>query len=293
MAKKIKNRIYMLVLILFGSMLFTGCVSTKIAEEKLINTMKKEEMPVNQPAKEPETDEGEKQPIEESSAPVVSENPYGEILDMYYNALLQRRNEPYAEFEKFLTEDQIPYCIINPYWTWTLRQEDGPRTADIMSKEGFAYEDLNGDGVDELLIGWIDNECWNLEQGYVFAVYTIVDGRVVLALEGWERNLYVVGADGYLYNSTSSSASEGSTVKYLFDLQQEDFLQPVEGIYGYGEYDRICKKHITNLSEIHGLEDVRNYETELMDMNEALAMEEAWMASGKALNYSTFTEYNR
>lgn len=50
----------------------------------------------------------------------------------------------------------------------------------------------------------------------------------MLAVEGWERNRYVVGEDGYLYNAGSSGADQHQGSKYRFDPSRTDFLELVE-----------------------------------------------------------------
>jgi hypothetical protein len=105
-------------------------------------------------------------------------NPYKDILDEYYQAINEHQTNP----EQFDANNygSLILSIVNPYWA--LENEEN-----ILSMVGFAYVDLNEDGIDELVLGWIDNEFWNMDEGYMFAVYTIVDGKVTPAIEGWER----------------------------------------------------------------------------------------------------------
>jgi hypothetical protein len=176
--------------------------------------------------------------------------------------------------------------IINPYWSWG-------NTEKMLSKVGFAFVDLNEDGIDELVLGWTGNEFWNMDEGYVFAVYTIVDGKATLAIEGGERCLYVIGKDGYLYNSGSSGAYESTYIKYSFSLEREDFLEPVEKIYSYpyGDGEKLWE-HITNPEDINVIEYKEKHQDLLIDENKALTMGEAWMESGIEIDYTLFSVYD-
>lgn len=149
----------------------------------------------------------------QTPAPTTAEaDPYADILEQYTQALTQREPDAYPE---------LPVAITNPYWAW--QDEDG-----LLDRIGCARLDLNEDGVEELVLGWAGGEFWNLDEGYVFAIYTLVDGQPVLAAEGWERNLYVIGEDGLLANCGSSSAWQTVWTKYRFDPEAEGFLEAVE-----------------------------------------------------------------
>lgn len=182
------------------------------------------------------------------SAPVAPEpetavsNPYAALLVRYKEALALRQPEDYPD---------LPISLTNPYWAWT-------DTDSLLDRTGYVQMDLNGDGSPELLLGWLGNEFWNLNEGYVFAIYTLVDGQPVLAVEGWERNTYVLGTDGYLYNCGSSGADRTEWDKYRFEPSAEGYLETVEHI---------------SVPE---------------NGQEAIEIGEGWMASGASLPYISF-----
>lgn len=216
-------------------------------------------------------------------APMPSEkqeNPYKEILDIYYQ-LLQERQTSSGQYIEIPDEYDITISVFNPYWSW-----EGAEN--ILSKEGYAFVDLNEDGVEELLIGWVGNEFWNMDEGYVFAVYTIVDGEVVMAIEGWERCLYVIGEDGYLYQSGSYSAWESYYTKGKFNPEYEGYLEPVEELYSYyshngeeAEPDWRYRKNSAESEAVH------------IEREAALELGEGWMTSGMKLDYTLFSEYEQ
>lgn len=216
---------------------------------------------------------------------------YKPILDLYYEALYEHQTNPSQwQPDQYDTEYGLLASLVNPYWAWG-------DADDILEKEGFAFLDLNDDDTDELVLGWVGNESWNMDEGYVFAIYTIMDGEIVLAVEGWERNRYVIGENGYLYQNGSSGASESTYIKYKFSLEQEGFLVPIEKLYSqpnlYAESarDEIWWEHVTNADDIGTIEFTGKHEELWMSGDEAIALGEAWLSSGIAIDYTRFSEY--
>ena len=169
-------------------------------------------------------------------------DPYAALLSRYEEALTLRQPDDYPD---------LPISLTNPYWAWT-------DTDSLLHRTGYVLTDLDGDGSPELLLGWLGNEFWNLNEGYVFAIYTLEDGQPVLAVEGWERSTYVLGEDGFLYHCGSSGADRTEWNKYRFDPAAEGYLETVEHI---------------SVPE---------------DGQEAVEVGEGWMASGLSLPYLSF-----
>lgn len=206
---------------------------------------------------------------------------YQEILDLYYQALTEKWTSEQGAGHPLVT------CLYYPYWYWE-REED----LSLLDKVGFAFLDLNQDGIDELILGWIGNEFWNMEEGYVFAIYTLVDGKPVLAIEGWERNRYVIGKDGYLYNSGSGGASYTSFYKYNFKPELEGCLEPLEEVYSQGDANDYWWEHITNPEDIGVIEYTGKHEDLIIpDEDEAFSIGKSWMESGMKIEYTLFSDY--
>jgi hypothetical protein len=216
-------------------------------------------------------------------------NPYKDILHEYYQAIYEHQTNPeqWDWDTSNYAEKGLLYDIVNPYWSWE-------NTENMLSKVGFAFVDLNEDSIDELVLGWIGNEFWNMDEGYVFAIYTTVDDKAILAVEGWARCLYVIGKDGYLYNSGSSGADESTYTKYKFSLEWEDFLEPVEEVYSYYSYDdnEELWEHITNPEDIGVIEYTEKHQDLLIDGDEAYTMGESWMKLGMEIDYTPFCDYD-
>lgn len=85
---------------------------------------------------------------------------------------------------------------------------------------GFRLIDLNGQGTNELLIGAVD-------QTFVYAMYTLVDGEPVCVFDGGERNtLQILNGNKY-YNVASDGAGRTVFTFYAFyggELQFHDAL---------------------------------------------------------------------
>lgn len=64
-------------------------------------------------------------------------------------------------------------------------------------KLGYCYADVDGNGVDELIIG-IDKQ--------IYAMYTLVNNQPVQVIDAGERNAYYLEPDGVIVNVGSSSA---------------------------------------------------------------------------------------
>ncbi len=93
----------------------------------------------------------------------------------------------------------------------------------LLSKVGYAYSDLNGDGIDELLIGEISK---GSEPSIIFDIYTMVDRRPAHVLSGWYRDAYYIFEHGMICNDYSDSAfASGRKVLEIQHNDTEVFLQ--------------------------------------------------------------------
>ncbi|MCI7474434.1 MAG: hypothetical protein MSB10_12290 [Clostridiales bacterium] len=163
-------------------------------------------------------------------------DPYQPLLIEYELAFLQQQPNAYPD---------LVSAVIAPYWG-----QD--------HQLGYVRRDLDGDGSEELLLGWVGNDIWNLDQGYVFAIYTLVDDQPVLAVEGWERSLYVVSENNILCHCGSSGAGRTGWKQYRFDPSAEGFLVTLDQV------------------------------SVPVDGEGAIAIGESWMESGISLPYICF-----
>ena len=153
---------------------------------------------------------------------------------------------------------------------------------DLLDNIGYVIEDINGDGVAELLIG--ENMSGNYEnpkvESYVYNGYTYKNGEIVCFLEGWGRSSYRwMGNGNFLYNGSSSAMSsmfgqcylnaDGTELAWV-DFYYSDVVGDGSEIGFFhnttGMVDNSASEKI-DLSddEFWGLMD--NYKCELLDWN--------------------------
>jgi hypothetical protein len=210
-------------------------------------------------------------------------NRYRDVLVAYYTCMSELKKLKGQDIDNMTAG--LVYSIIYPYWT-------GDQGDDALTKIGFSFLDLNDDGKDELVFGWSSNDYWNMDEGYVFAIYTVVNEKAILAVEGGERYRYLVGEDGYLYEDSSDSAWESYYTKYRVNAECSNFCEPIEELFSFMNDEGTCSwGHITDPKDIGVAEYTDRRKDLLIDEDEALAIGETWMKSGITIDYTTLSDY--
>ena len=84
-----------------------------------------------------------------------------------------------------------------------------PGEEDLLDDVGYILEDISGDGIPELVIGYNDSfDEDEIERSYVLGVFTLSDDEPYTVFSGWARNRYWPLPDGHFYNSGSGGASD-------------------------------------------------------------------------------------
>lgn len=166
------------------------------------------ETPTEAPAEEP-TEEDVVYETEASSYYI--DEVYAEQIDRYHTALSEKWDEG-----KYFENDMSAL----PYYYY----EGNP-----LDNVGFGFVDLDNDGYLELVIGAIMNAD---KDPAVFEVWTMVDGKPVMLVQGGSRNRYVLQFTEedemwYIVNEASNSAFNHATY-YL--MLNEGKLEVVQGI---------------------------------------------------------------
>ncbi len=125
------------------------------------------------------------------------EDLYGDILTKYVNAL----NEGW-DANKFEQEGMSPEF-------YALTQSEGDKA---MDKIGFIYKDVTSDGIDELLLGVMDDSD---EPSVVYDIYTVVDKVPTLVVSGTARNCYYALEYDGIANSFIGGAEETGVFSYI------------------------------------------------------------------------------
>ena len=123
----------------------------------------------------------------------------------------------------------------------------GRDTDENLSVVGYALYDVDGNGIEELIIADTGESVWD---NRILLMYSLLDGKPVLVIDGWARNRYYLLNDGTFYYEGSGGAAyttfanyrmaEGGhslrAIDYYFsdyrdDLSEEYWL--VEGNWGW------------------------------------------------------------
>lgn len=96
---------------------------------------------------------------------------------------------------------------------------------------GYAYFDLNADGIEELLIGEIAKGEW---KGVIYDIYTMVDRKPSHVVSGGSRNRYFACDYSFICNEYSSGANESGVRVYILEENKNTLFPQVSFKYdGY------------------------------------------------------------
>lgn len=102
----------------------------------------------------------------------------------------------------------------------------------ILDKIGYAYYDVNGDGIEELIIGEIADGDW---KGVIYDMYTMVNRKPIHVISGGSRNRYFACNDIFVCNEYSSGANESGWRIYIL-VENSTELYPQLG-FKYDGYE--------------------------------------------------------
>ena len=91
----------------------------------------------------------------------------------------------------------------------------------VLDTAGYAYRDINHDGIEELLIGEISDGDW---KGVIYDIYTIVDRKPKHVVSGWDRNRFYDYDDSLLVNESSGGANESDVIVYSLNSNTADLM---------------------------------------------------------------------
>ncbi len=146
------------------------------------------ESDISQPLHEEETSAPE-----QAESPVYDTSAYYNILGGYYIVLMDGYSASMLEENNF--------NALCAYYD--------------ASQVGYAIQDVDGNGVPELLIGEIGEAGGG--SGAFFDLYTLVDGQAVLVAASSERDRYYICQDGTIANEGSFGADDSYNAYYTID----------------------------------------------------------------------------
>ena len=140
----------LLAVILLLSISFGACSANNAAAETEASQQTPEATSTPDVTVELDTSEDKGAGKSNAGSMSVDEQRYASVLDLYYQALYAHQaGTADWDRDKYVVERGLAECIVNPYWAW--ENSDG-----LLSRIGYSFRDLNGDGTNELLLGWLD-----------------------------------------------------------------------------------------------------------------------------------------
>lgn len=229
------------------------------------------QLPIYTQGGDPATDESaETTPqTEEQTSPSAPapEEIYADILDMFYHNI-QTGWEAYNEMSSFYGNE---FCYMFPMYY------SDPSYIDNI---GYAFIDLNGDGMDELLIGMDTEEEQQYNevfQNVIYDMYTYMDGQIIHLATSGERFTYQLCEDNTIYYFGSSGAASNAYYHYQLD-SSEPVLSVLDCVYSEPDEDweNTYWYHVTS-----GTYDPESYshegeEATIISEAEATAIRESW-----------------
>ena len=143
-----------------------------------------------------------------------------------YEGLIQRYRQIVVDPDGSSAETVGEQCVL------TAARDMREWGEDPLETLGYAVEDLSGDGVPELVIGFLSDH--SILQ---YAVYTLVDGRPQVVFEDEEGSLGYLGNGSFHYVVSLPTGMGQGTVSLSQDGTQilwEDFYFTLDDIFGGG-----------------------------------------------------------
>ena len=142
---------------------------------------------------------------------------YGSVVEKYKTALSEGWDANRLESENMSPE------------FYGMSQDDPKRA-------GYAYADVNNDGIDEMLVGEIaDGDM----KGVIYDVYTMVNREPASVLSGSARNRYYLLDSGFLINEYSNGAMESGWDVFDIEPNTTNIMNQVKFKYdGYEDEEQ-------------------------------------------------------
>ena len=181
-----KGRVFFLAGVLMGAAAFSGCQNTK-------------EPATEKPAATEEKTTAENKTTEEKTTENTTEDK-GEMTEVDYNAVYQEIIDEIQEVVDFGYDSNRDYKYITPGIMEKV-------TYGMNDSLGYIIEDVNGDDVPELLIGYNESNGGEKIHSYIINCYTANGTKTKLLLDGWVRAGYRWLGDGQFYYLGSEGVS--------------------------------------------------------------------------------------
>ena len=124
---------------------------------------------------------------------------------------------------------------------------------------GYTRRDLDGDGVEELILGYNSASGDEYFSNLILDLYTIRDGQLIHVFDGGERNRYYLTTDGMIENQGSDSFD---CSKWTYYTYEDGGITPFETVFTEGEGELRSNIH---WYYSQGMEPYKDYSNEISD----------------------------
>ena len=121
-------------------------------------------------------------------------NTYQDILDNAYT-VITNRGADIVQADEIFIYDGIREAGI------------GRSTDEALAGIGYMLYDVDGNGIEELIIADMPENDGGLWDNRILLMYSLADDKPVLVIDGWARNRYYLLNDGTFYNEGSGGAA--------------------------------------------------------------------------------------
>lgn len=108
-----------------------------------------------------------------------------------------------------------------------------------LSKIGYVLHDINGDGIDELAVGAIDED----GSFTLFDLYTIYDGQIIHLASGYGRDRFDIGTQGEIIEFIFGGALHQTSICYRIENGKLVVADMFESYCYYNNYDNNYYDH--------------------------------------------------
>lgn len=153
----------------------------------------------------------QEEPVPENTPEAPAHNwteDYREVLDDFYEFI----------FEADSDEEEL-YGSIGVSEVLHLNER-----IDTLKRVGYAFEDLTGDGIPELLIGAIDPDSSERRGSEIYCACSCTDGTPRGLLQGWARSSYQLMDDGSFFYRGSGGAMYGGFGKFTLNEDASELV---------------------------------------------------------------------
>ena len=95
---------------------------------------------------------------------------------------------------------------------------------DVMKVTGYAYTDMNSDGIDELAVGEITE---GEDKGLIYDIYTMIDRKPAHVVSGYPRDRYYALNGGLIVNEASGGADLTEVVSYYITPNSTELIPQI------------------------------------------------------------------